>query len=347
MFCLLGTCVRAQVQIPPDRDEPTDSTFVPAEPPLSLARFVMHYLSLKWTDEQWEQLAGREIELLYVIDDIGEPFLEGVRGTEDAIIIDSLRAATSRLPYFTPATEAGQRTESLFSARINFPAYQPAEGDEELTVLVIPAPVDRDELASKYERNRNAIFLDFNATFVDHLGRLDTYLKPGGGLDMHIGGRWSDRWGAALSVGMEFHGRRQPFPDDPYPNREDQSSTDISFGGLLDRVLTTTDRGLLSLRGELAYGQLNAANRLESGGSEEGWVAYRGLHTGVHLSYSIRIGRYTPNVSYSREETTARYSALNIVGGLRYRYYGDREGTGAFYFLGLGYRLGRDDFRRR
>jgi hypothetical protein len=146
-------------------------------------------------------------------------------------------------------------------------------------------------------------------------------------------------------MGVEFNGKQRTFPDDPIPGRLDAASG-VWIGGLVNHDLKMNDRGLLSVRGELAYGALNAANRLDPD-EEEGWVQYRGVHTGVHLNYALRFSRFTPNPGLVNDHVTAHYSAVNFTGGLRYRYYGNKEGTGIHLFLGIGYRLGRDDFRRR
>lgn len=325
-----------------------DSLNAEARAPFDESRMALHYFRIDWSDAQWENLAGRRVTMIYFIDEVGEPFLEKLQGIDDAAIIDSFQVATGRLPYFMPAYENGQSVTSLYSVQLVFPSfgYSNSLAQWEPHDFEYPEPMTVYELDSAYVKESNMVFMDINVNFLNHLGTVGSYLKPGGGFDLHLGGRWSPRWGAALSFGGELMERNRPFPDDPYPNRGDKTSSGVWIGGLVDRVLTISDRGLLSLRGELGYGQLNAANRLDSG-DEEGWVAYRGVHTGVSVNYAIRLSRYMPNFNYDPEVTTAQYYALNLTAGLRYRYYGNDQGRGAFWFIGVGYRMGRDDFRKR
>ncbi|MBC6994817.1 hypothetical protein QWY85_07205 [Neolewinella lacunae] len=322
-----------------------DTTYVPAEPPFSVTRMALHYYSIKWTDEQWKALAGQEVELVYLIDKVGEPFLQASRGLPDQSVQDSFSIATGSLPYFTPARQGGVFVESIYSIRFSFPAYQRVASRDSILFFNYFVPISREELAEKYVKDYNAVFLDFNLNFLNHLGTPGSYLKSGVGFDVYIGGNWNPHWGAALAMGVEFNGKQRSFPDDPIPGRLDAASG-VWVGGLVNHDLKMTDRGLLSVRGELAYGALNAANRIDPD-LEEGWVQYRGLHTGVHFNFAWRFSRFSPNPGIIDEHVTARYSAVNFTGGLRYRYYGNKEGTGAHFFIGVGYRLGRDDFRRR
>lgn len=321
-----------------------DSTYVPAKPPISVARMMIYYYDIKWTDEQWAALTGQSIELFYLIDEVGEPFLQASRGLPDQVYRDSMDIATGRMPYFTPAYRDGIAEESVYSIQFSFPAYRQDTSGTPIFFNLFQA-VSPDELATDYKRDFNAIFLDFNLNYINHLGRPDAYLHGGGGFDMFIGGRFADQWSAALAVGTEFTGKKQPFPDDPIPDRDDQA-TGVWIGGLINRDLRSTDQSILSLRGELAYGALNAANRVDPD-EDEGWVQYRGVHTGISVNYALRFSKYTPNPGIMGDVVTARYSAINFNAGLRYRYYGDKEGTGAFWFIGVGYRLGRDDFSKR
>ncbi|WP_020566945.1 hypothetical protein [Neolewinella persica] len=322
-----------------------DTTYVPAEPPISVARMAIFYYDINWTDEQWAELAGRQVELIYLIDEVGEPFLQASRGLPDDAVRDSMTIATSRLPYFTPARRGEFFEESVYSVQFSFPSYRPAAGNDLLLMSRFLLPVSREVLAEEYVKDYNAVFIDFNLNYLSHLGTPGSYLKGGGGFDMYIGGMWKPRWGAGLAMGTEFNGKKRSFPDDPIPGREGAASG-VWIGGLLNHNLKMTDRGLFSIRGELAYGVLNAANRLDPD-EDEGWVQYRGVHTGIHVNYALRFSRFTPNPGLVNGHVTARYSAINFTGGLRYRHYGDKEGTGAHWFLGIGYRLGRDDFRKR
>ena len=322
-----------------------DTTYTAAVPPLDAARFAAHYITVRWTDEQYETLGRRPLELLFVVDEIGEPFLEGIRGSDDPAIRDSLVAATGRLPYFEPAYENGAAVNSLYSVRIVFPRFGQADTRPVSPWNGFARPmVPEDSLLNAYERERNVSFLDFNVTFVRHLGRPGEFLRPGGGFDMSFGGRWDKHWGAGMILGVEANSRAKPFPEDPLPDRENQGTTGGFLGAVLDYGKPIGARGTLSARTELAYATLTVANAQNN--NDDPVITYRGLHTGLSLSYAWRIGRRSAYSQPQVRDLNVIYSNLNLSAGFRYRYYGNENGRGAHYFIGLGYRLGVDRYRR-
>lgn len=319
------------------RAQATDT--LPPRPPFREAKLQLHYFNIDWTDRQWDTLAGSPMRLEFYIDEIGEPFLTSARGQIDSVIFDSLRQATYRLPYFTPASVEGDRVAGRYLSYLTFPG-------EPLWLRVETVVADLEKLDSTHVLKRNAAFAEINGHFVKYLGTVGSYLHAGGGFDMLVGARWTDRWAAGFNLGADFMKRRRPFPEDEYPDRDDQSSTSAWFGGLLDYSLVTTKKCNLSLRTELGYGQLSAADRLEDN-DREGQLLYHGVHTGVTLQYSLRLSDYRP-IWYSGPDVPGATSHnLNIVGGYRYRYYGNDQARGGFYFIGIGYRFARDEFVRR
>jgi hypothetical protein len=109
-------------------------------------------------------------------------------------------------------------------------------------------------------------------------------------------------------------------------------------GGTLHFSPYTGRRLRVTLRPEIGYGSLNAANRLDPD-AEEGLVQYRGAHFGLVAQATLRVGDYRPQTNFGREAVVAQQSAINLFAGVRHRYYGDRVGTGTFLVAGVGYRF--------
>ena len=322
----------------------SEQPYTPPRPTVSAFDLALHYINLDWSDAQVDSLAENLIELTFYVDDVGEPFLQSARGFESPAIFAKLVAATGELIYFQPARRGEARTAGEFVFWMRFPraglgTYSAYE------VYGSPLIYGPDSLAESFTLYRRALYLDLNLFYPGHLGEVGTYLGGGIGYDMGATFRWTNRLGAGLILGLEANDRHRDFPEDPIPGRDEWSSG-VFIGGRLDYLAWSRGRSFLTLQPELAYGVLNAANRLEPE-AETGWVQYRGAHAGLTINFSRRLGAYRPNLTLHPDETTARYHALSAIAGLRYRYYGDKVGTGAYWFLGVGYRFGRDDFRRK
>ena len=320
-----------------------DTVYRAPEPRTEVRNIALHYINQDWTEAQWDSLSGSIVELTLFVDEIGEPYLESARGFESPAVFDRLVTATTDLMYFEPARQNGKYVGGRYTLWVIFPVA--GSGPFDHSALYTPSPyITQDTLAANYRLVSNTMFFDFNLSYNVFTGDPGAYLKNGFGMDLAAGGRWSDHWGAGLSMGFEGNDRRQPFPEDPYPDR-DELSGGVYIGGLIDYSLILSRRGYLSARTEVGYAALNAANRLDPG-EKDGWVQYRGVHTGLALQYSFRVGRPGIFAVFDAAKAVTNYSAVNAVAGVRYRYYGDRVGTGAYYFLGLGYRLGGDTYRR-
>ena len=323
----------------------TDTAYIPPTPRIELRELAGHFLDLDWTAAQYDSLRGSVVELTFYVDDIGEPYLYTARGIEGRAIFERMVEATERLMYFEPARRGERRVGGEYVFWLQFPRFGEGAFDPVMLYPQPPGILNPDTLREKFERTRNAVFVDVNPFYSNYTGEVGTYLRGGVGIDVTLGGRWSDRLGAGLVMGLEGNDRHRSFPDDPYPDRDEWSSG-LYIGGLVDYNAVLKGASYLSLRPELAYGILNAANRLDPD-EKEGSVQYRGLHTGLVLHYSFRLGAYKPNVPFSSDYTSARFTAINLEAGYRYRHYGDKAGTGGYWFVGAGWRWGRDDFRRR
>ncbi|WP_116105001.1 hypothetical protein [Lewinella sp. IMCC34191] len=335
LFLLIGTtALQAQA----------DTTYSPPIPRMELSDLAGYYINLDWSPAQWDSLQGSLVELAFYVDEIGEPYLNYARGFESPAIFDRLVEATGRLTYFEPAKRGDSPEGGEYLFWITFPRFGEGQFQWERIYGNLPAKMNTDSLRKSFYRSRNAVFVDMNIYYSNYTGNAGTYLSGGFGLDVTIGGRWSDRIGAGVILGLEGNDRHRSFPDDPFPERDEWSSG-LFAGGMLDYLLLLRDKSYLSVRPEVAYGLLNAANRIDPD-DEEGWVQYRGLHTGVVIHYSFRLGKYVPNLPFSNDYTSARFNAFGLETGFRYRYYGDKAGTGGYWFIGLGWRFGRDDFRR-
>ena len=332
---LLPTLVTAQI---------TDTTSTEAAPPISMAALALHYYDIDWTDAQWDTLRGERLELFYLIDEIGEPFLQSVRGVDDPAILDSLAAATGRLSYFTPARRDGAIVESAWGFYFSFPdATKNRFATRQPVNLFTPQIIYKEELEQSYSFSRFSFVIDYNITFINHLGRPNQYFKPGGGIDMVFASRWSPNWGAGVGLGLEFNGQSDILPEDPF-QRTGTRLIGVYMGGVLDRVLLLSENKELILRGEIGYGGLTFADDDDLPDDDFG---FNGLHTGLLLHYSKP---FKP-IAFAGRDINGRVQAsgfhYNIFGGVRFRYYGDRSATGPMLVLGAGIRIGTRRYEER
>ena len=307
----------------------------------------LHYYSIDWTAAQWDTLRGREVELFFLIDRIGEPFLQTVRGIDEPEILDSLAVATSRLLYFTPARDEGELVESVYGIYFTFPdrplrqRNEPDYATNWLGVSFIPP----GDLERDYAFDRFSFLIDYNVLFADYVGAPGEFIKPGGGFDLVFASRWSPRWGAGVAIGLDMAALRKALPEDPLA-RSDGGVANGYFAGCLDRVLRVSPQEEWTVRGELGYGFLGIANDQDE--QPDGDLNHGGLHTGLSLRYSNPFGQPGAGgaVRDARGRVQAQGFGYNLFAGLHYRYLGDRTGTGIYYFLGAGIRIGGARYQR-
>ena len=328
-----------------------DSTYVGPQPPMSLSALSLHYYSVDWTPAQWDTLRGRELELFYLVDEIGEPFLQTVRGIDEPAILDSLRIATGRLLYFKPARSEGKITDGVFGFYFTFPdraqAYDAARYIGPWTGIV-GAYIPSEQLTKDYVFDRFNFVIDYNALFADYVGAPNRYAKPGGGFDLVFAGRWSPRWGAGVAIGLDAAGLSSALPEDPL-NRSDGRLFNGFIAATADRVFNVSPSREWMLRGELGAGFFGIAN--DDDENPDGSLEYVGLHTGLLLHYSNPFGDFATGTGGATLDQKGRVQragfGYNLFAGVRYRYLGDRSGTGVYYVLGAGFRIVNVSFRKR
>ena len=326
-----------------------DSTYVGPQPPVSLPALALHYYSIDWTPAQWDTLRGRELELFYLVDEVGEPFLQTVRGVDEPAILDSLRVATGRLLYFEPARRDGKIVEGVFGFYFTFPNRTQAFGDVQYTGPWSGGSyLPPEQVVKNYTFSRFDFVIDYNALFADYVGAPNRYAKPGAGFDLVFAGRWSPRWGAGVAIGLDFAGLRSALPEDPQ-NRSDGRLANGFFAATIDRVIDVSPTQEWMLRGELGGGFLGIANDEDE--NPDGDLEHGGLHTGLLLHYSKPFGDFATGTGGGTLDRRGRVQragfGYNLFAGVRYRYLGDRSGTGLYYVLGAGIRIVNVRFTKR
>lgn len=324
-----------------------DTSFVGPEPSISLAEIALRYYAIRWNDSQWSKLRGKEVEMAYLIDDIGAPFLRAVRGLDDQAVIDSLVKATNAFPYFNPATEGGISIESAYYLNILFPDLSKEQASQASSPIFFPpVTVDRELLESElYQLASISAFLDLGFHANNPFGQVSNYLKPGGGMDLFFSFHWKNRWGLGGIIGVEFNAKKQLFPVDPFPGRALDAGGGTYIGPLVEYTLHKTKQRDLALRGEVGVATAIAASKLDPP-DDEGFVRYNGLHLGLQINYNFKFGKYGTSISATDKETTGIYHGLNLNMGLRFRRYGYDEINGVYAFFGVGYRLGMNNLKR-
>ena len=270
--------------------------------------------------------------------------MQSAKGIDEPELLDSLAAATARLPYFQPAVRDGVPVESVYGIYFTYPT-QPGRGlTEQRRVGLFSNEYLSEEDLEDYEFSRTVFLLDYNLFFSQPFGKASKDLKAGGGLDLVFGTRLNEKWGVGLGFGADFANQKRSFPEDAL-QREDNFLGSVYLSGVGDRLLHVSPRQEWVLRGELGYTSLN----FQTGEDErpEAKLAFGGVQTGLSVHYTRGFSHPTTAVRDVRGRAVTSGFSYKFFGGVRHRYFGDNSGTGFHIFLGAGFRIGSGRWERR
>jgi len=323
---VLGWCTQGYSQ--------QDSLNRDAAPSISLNRLVLEYYRIDFEPEIREELTGVELELIYLIDSFGYPYLEEVNGTSNTIIRDSLVERTKVIPLFSPALTDGVPVESLYFIRFSYPSYSQGGQLMEYDLLnrLQNARIEDFEFIEE-DGSRFDIPMGIHSNFWS--GNAADFLRPGGGMKVDIIGTFKNQVSAGLSLNFFFNRRYNEF--DLATNREQLRSTTGALMGLsIGKWIDFRDRKqAFHLNFEANYALLNVTEN--QGDNDPDWVQFRGFSPGVVLSFPIWTIAKKPIINAF--SSGVQYHELASHLAFRPMLMNQNQGSGILFEVGLHYRL--------
>ncbi|MBK8444927.1 MAG: hypothetical protein IPL35_16630 [Sphingobacteriales bacterium] len=86
-------------------------------------QLAIKYYGINFTKEQRKEIGNVEIEIIYSIDEFGNPILSEINGISNPHIIDSLKNKTSEIGLFNPQIVDGIPVPSIYFIKLTFPTY--------------------------------------------------------------------------------------------------------------------------------------------------------------------------------------------------------------------------------
>ncbi|TVQ45317.1 MAG: hypothetical protein EA362_08880, partial [Saprospirales bacterium] len=102
----------------------TDSLQQDPEPYGGIEQLAKSFFSIDFPIEIREKLDNQRIELIFYIDELGVPGLEGVIGTDHPLVIDSFIRKTEEIPLFEAGMSGGQFVESYYVLILTYPSVE-------------------------------------------------------------------------------------------------------------------------------------------------------------------------------------------------------------------------------
>lgn len=290
----------------------------------------LNYFRIDFSKAQRKEIAGVELEFIFQIDETGNPTLEEVNGTNNAVIIDSLKSITPKLQQFYPALENGVPRSSLYFMQLTFPRYKVTDRQigMEQSYVYNRAKLEDFEYIHKSKQRFDVLFSGMTNHF---LGEPANYLGLGFGMkiDMTFATKKSYLYGFTMNV--YSNKSKKDFPSASLLNREQLSTPTLGlfgvvFGKWFDKV---------NIQAEVNFGVQNITEKM--GDNDPEWVQFKGWSPGLVVNYPIKLGKDIPSSTFF--EPTILNHQLNLHLGLRAIFLSEKEASGPMIEFGVGYRM--------
>lgn len=321
LFALLwaGTGLVAFGQTP-------DST---AAVPLNPSRLSAHYVAIDFTEGQRDIIGDRSIEVILLLQASGRAEFFDANNAAEPWLLDSLRAATARLPLFAPSDSIpfDGFDEYIYTLRFSYPTYR------QVANPFYPGPgiyrTRRLEDFEYYEPSRERLDVLIGAVANQFIGAPARHLAFGGGMAMNV--TYGDEQGRAYGLFMNVYGNKLRTPYDITTTRElNAAPPTLAVGLQYGRY-----REQWSVMGELGFVQQNVSVPLND--DDNDWDHFQGASLGVLLGRDFPLGPGRADNMYGSPVLTRGNLSARL--GLRYHFYGHREARGLMAEIGLAYRL--------
>lgn len=305
-----------------------DSLNQDVSPKGGLNALAVKYFGIDFTKDQRKLLVNKEIELIFLVDELGAPVLSEVNGIDDMGILDSLYAKTLEIENFNPQIRNGEPEPSIFFIQFIFPRYKMTKSNFGLLQGMAYNEAKLDDF--EYLEPSPASFdLLIGGLVNQYFGEASDFLKFGGGMKCDL--TVADRKGYIYGINMSFYGN-QLKQDYPLQSERIQLSTPPS---LLLGIIFGKKYGRVNIQAELNFAQQNVTARMEE--DDEDWIRFEGWSPGLLFHYPIRLGKASPMYYYG--EPSLFVNNADIHFGLRYIDLSLPQASGLMIEVGLSYRM--------
>ncbi|MGB4972683.1 MAG: hypothetical protein WBO32_08485 [Cyclobacteriaceae bacterium] len=306
------------------------------EPEGGIAQLALQYFKINFSKEQRSHLEANELELIFMVDEVGNALLEKVNGTEDQAIIDSLYNKTLTVAKFIPQQVDGKDVPSVYFMILRFPQYKSIRFNNYSNAWRFGRPTLEDledyTLGGRWDMLIGGVMNQFT-------GRPSDYLKTGGGMKFDFIFTGRKNFGMGLIMSVYGNSSKMDYPINTLRPQDPAPSTMI-IGLATYQRLTEKERSEVSLQFELGYATQNIVTR-EYG--SDYWLQLRGYSPGVTLNYLIQLGKKSLSQYYYEPIILSHH--LNIHMSMRYIVLDLREATGPMVEIGLAYRMRMNFFK--
>ena len=297
--------------------------------PLNPSRLSAHYIGIDFSEAQRDVIGDRSIEVILLLQASGRAEFFDANNAAEPWLLDSLRAATARLPRFAPSDSIAFDgfDEYIYTLRFSYPTYRQVANPYYRSPVIYEAHRLADY--EYYEPSRERLDVLFGAVANQFIGAPARHLAFGGGMAMNV--TYGDERGRAYGLFMSIYGNKLRTPYDITTTRELNSAPPTLAVGLQYGRY----REQWSVMGELGFVQQNVSTPLND--DDNDWDHFQGASLGVLLGRDFPLGPGRADDLYGSPVLTRGNLSARV--GLRYNFYGHREARGLMAEIGLAYRL--------
>ena len=296
---------------------------------LNPSRLSAHYIAIDFSEAQRDSIGDRSIEVILLVQSSGKAEFFDANNAPESWLLDSLRAATGRLPLFAlPDSSAFRESdEYIYTLRFSYPIYRSLANPFYVGPGIYQA--FRLEDFEYYEPSPERLDMLFGAVANQFIGSPARHLAFGGGMVMNV--TYGDRKERAYGLYMNFYGNKLRRPYELVTSRElNEGPPTLAVGLQYGRF-----RGRWSLLGELGFAQHNVSKPLDA--NDTNWDNFQGASFGLVVGRDFPLGRGRVDNLYGSPVLIRGNVSARL--GLRYNHYDHPEARGLMAELAVGYRI--------
>lgn len=305
------------------------------EPVGGITQLALRYFKIDFSKDQRRQLEDNELELIFMVDEVGNAMLEKVNGTADQAIIDSLYNKTLTAAKFIPQQVDGKDVPSVYFMILRFPKYRTTASRNTFDWRFGKPRLDDLEyyiLGGRWDMLIGGVMNQFT-------GRPSDFLKTGGGVKFDFIFAGAKNFGMGMIMSAYGNASKKDYPISTL-RPQDYAPSTVIIGLATHHRLMEMERREVNLQLELAYASQNIVSRED--GSDY-WLQVRGFSPGVSLNYMIQLGKKSLSNYYYEPIILSHH--LNVHMSMRYLSLDLREATGLMFEIGLAYRMRMNFFK--
>lgn len=314
-----------------------DSLNQDASPEIGLNNVAIKYFGIEFNDHIRKSLEQVEIELIYTIDEEGNPTLSEVNGVTNPVIIDSLISKTKDIGQFYPRVIDGVPESSIYFLKLTYPVYP---GYQSSTGILQRQKYKKARLEDFEYINESGHRCDMTIGGMvnQYIGKPTEHLAFGGGMKIDIGFSGKNKLIYGLNMGVYGNKLKKDYPISS-PREQFEVPPTLLIGAVFGKWF---DKFNVQL--EVNAAVQNITEKLSE--DDKDWVQLTGWSPGVVVNYPIQIGK--SNLNYYYGEPSFAVNNINLHFGLRFIKLSLKEATGLMTELGVSYRLtykGVDEYK--